>query len=72
VKVQADWLCQFILLYICASLENIWLHCSDDIVALFGYIFISFSITACSIDFFFYVYYVKYFEFAILFYSIFS
>lgn len=71
MKVQIDWLCQFFLLYICASLEHIWLHCSDDIVTLFGNPFMNFSITARSMNYFFSVNYVKYFEFAILFYSTF-
>lgn len=47
-----DWLCYFTLLYICASLENAWLHYSDNIVTLFGYMFIVFSITVCSMDYF--------------------
>lgn len=46
-----DWLCEFTL-YICASLENAWLHCSDDIVTLFGYMFIILPITVCSMDYF--------------------
>lgn len=52
MKAQIDCLCQFILLYICASLENILLHCSVNIVTLFSYTFVNFSITTCSVDFF--------------------
>lgn len=41
VNVLIGWLCQFILLYICASLEDVWLCCSNNtVISFFSCIFV--------------------------------